>query len=165
MRHVFELDHGAHRAWLARHCATWRLLTDDGGVEVSLEMQPDGRGVLTFDGHAEPVAAAVDGDEVHVQIDGRTYTLRYRDPVEYHAIAADAGAEDVARAPMPGVVLSVAVAAGAPVAIGDPLLTIESMKLQTTIRASRDGTVAAVHVAAGQSFERDAALVTLRAAG
>jgi 3-methylcrotonyl-CoA carboxylase alpha subunit len=164
MRHIIELDHVAHRVWLARHGAAWRLLTDDGCAEMSLDLRPDGRGLLAFEGHAEPVAAAVDGDVVHVQIDGRAYALRYRDPVDYYAITADADAEDVASAPMPGVVLSVAVAAGAAVAIGDPLLTIESMKLQTTIRASRDGTVAAVHVAPGQSFERDTALVTLRAA-
>jgi len=37
------------------------------------------------------------------------------------------------------------------------------MKLETTIRAWHDGTVSAVHVTAGQSFERDAVLVTLAA--
>jgi biotin carboxyl carrier protein len=35
------------------------------------------------------------------------------------------------------------------------------MKLETTIRAWHDGLVADLHVAAGQSFDRDAILVTL----
>jgi biotin carboxyl carrier protein len=35
------------------------------------------------------------------------------------------------------------------------------MKLETAITAWRDGTVAAVHLAAGQTFDRDAPLVSL----
>ena len=56
-------------------------------------------------------------------------------------------------APMPGVVASVAVAAGRAVAAGDLLMTIEAMKMETALHAERDGTVAAVHVGAGQSVE------------
>ena len=40
-------------------------------------------------------------------------------------------------------------------------MVIESMKLETAIKAWRDGTVAAVHVGVGQTFERGAPLVTL----
>jgi len=39
---------------------------------------------------------------------------------------------------------------------------MESMKLETTIAAPREGIVQAVHVALGQTFERDAPLVTLK---
>ena len=56
-------------------------------------------------------------------------------------------------APMPGVVASVAVVAGRPVACGDLLMTIEAMKMETALHAERDGTVAALHVAPGQSVD------------
>ena len=56
-------------------------------------------------------------------------------------------------APMPGVVASMAVAAGRAVAAGDLLMTIEAMKMETALHAERDGTVAAIHVTAGQSVE------------
>jgi len=56
-------------------------------------------------------------------------------------------------APMPGVVASVAVSAGRPVAAGDLLMTIEAMKMETALHAERDGTVAALHVAPGQSVD------------
>ena len=52
-------------------------------------------------------------------------------------------------APMPGVVASVAVASGRSVVAGDLLMTIEAMKMETALHAERDGTVTALHVAAG----------------
>ena len=41
------------------------------------------------------------------------------------------------------------------------LMVIESMKLETSIRASQEGAVDRVHVREGESFDRDAVLVTL----
>ena len=57
-------------------------------------------------------------------------------------------------------VIAVAAEPGAQVQAGDTLMVIESMKLETAIKAPRDGVVATVTFAAGQSFERDAVLVT-----
>ncbi|UWQ21113.1 pyruvate carboxylase [Jannaschia sp. W003] len=62
-------------------------------------------------------------------------------------------------APMPGVVASVAVQAGAKVAKGDMLLTIEAMKMETGLHAERDGTVKAVHVAPGAQIDAKDLLV------
>ena len=56
-------------------------------------------------------------------------------------------------APMPGVVASLAVAEGRAVVSGDLLMTIEAMKMETALHAERDGTVAALHVTAGQSVD------------
>ena len=53
---------------------------------------------------------------------------------------------------MPGVVVSVAVKPGDTVEEGQPLLVIESMKLETTITAPRDGIIAEVPFATGASF-------------
>ena len=52
-------------------------------------------------------------------------------------------------APMPGVILEVLVAPGAPVRRGDPLLVLEAMKMRNTIRAARDAIVTEVAVAPG----------------
>jgi len=45
--------------------------------------------------------------------------------------------------------------------IGTVVAVIESMKLETAIRAAQDGIVEKIHVRAGESFDRAAALVTL----
>jgi pyruvate carboxylase len=64
-------------------------------------------------------------------------------------------------APMPGVVASVAVQAGASVKQGDLLLTIEAMKMETGIHAERDAVVSAVHVTPGGQIDAKDLLVEL----
>ena len=54
-------------------------------------------------------------------------------------------------APMPGMVVTVSVRAGQPVRPGDPLVSIEAMKMETQVRAERDGVVRAVHVKGGET--------------
>ena len=50
-------------------------------------------------------------------------------------------------------VASMAVGEGRAVVAGDLLVTVEAMKMETALHAERDGTVEAVHVAAGKSVE------------
>ncbi|TJZ90079.1 pyruvate carboxylase [Paracoccus gahaiensis] len=64
-------------------------------------------------------------------------------------------------APMPGVVASVAVTAGAKVSQGDMLLTIEAMKMETGLHADRDGTITALHVTPGQQIDAKDLLVEI----
>ena len=59
---------------------------------------------------------------------------------------AEAGNEAHVGAPMPGVVSTLAVAAGQAVKAGDVLLSIEAMKMETALHAERDGTIAEVLV-------------------
>ncbi|MFN3146818.1 MAG: pyruvate carboxylase [Paracoccaceae bacterium] len=62
-------------------------------------------------------------------------------------------------APMPGVVATIGVAAGAEVKEGDLLLTIEAMKMETGLHAERTARVKAVHVAAGDQIDAKDLLV------
>jgi len=68
--------------------------------------------------------------------------------------------EPVLRAPVPGRVLQVKVAAGAQVQAGDVLVVIEAMKMETPVVAPADGTVGEVHVAEGELVDQDQTLVT-----
>jgi 3-methylcrotonyl-CoA carboxylase alpha subunit len=165
MRHAFTIGGTDIEVWLARDGTGYRLSGDAGTARVDLMPAGDGAFSLVVDGLAQPVLLAIEGEDLHVHIAGRTHGLRHLDPTRRFADAESAGGGDVARAPMPGTVVRVDVAAGQAVVTGDSLLVIESMKLETTIRAWHDGVVAALHVAQGQSFDRDAPLVTVAAGG
>ena len=66
---------------------------------------------------------------------------------------ADPGNANHLPAPMPGLVSSVAVAEGQKVSEGDVLLTIEAMKMETSIHADRDGTIKSVVAPAGTQID------------
>ena len=61
---------------------------------------------------------------------------------------------------MPGVIATLAVKPGQTVASGDVLLSIEAMKMETTLHAERDGTVAEVLVAPGAAIDAKDLLLT-----
>jgi biotin carboxyl carrier protein len=161
MRHTLTIADAEHAVWLSRNGDGYALDVDGRAVAVALAPTGDRTWRLTVDGETTEIVLAGDGDLTHLHVDGASFTVRYTDPVVRHAGHAGGGADDVALAPMPGVAIAVHVAEGQDVARGTTLVVIESMKLETAIKAWRDGTVATVHVAAGQAFERGAALVTL----
>lgn len=66
---------------------------------------------------------------------------------------AEPGNDAHVAAPMPGVVSTVAVAAGQGVKAGDVLLSIEAMKMETALHAERDGTVAELLVRSGDQID------------
>lgn len=162
MRDAFLIGDAEHEAWLAR--------TGDGAyalhalgrvVPVALALDASGTGLLKVGAATLPVTVAARGDDVFVHLDGAAWRLTHRHPLLRAAAHAHAGADDEIRAPMPGTAVSVAVAPGDRVARGATLMVMESMKLETTITADRDATIAQVHVAAGRTFDRGALLVTL----
>ena len=63
------------------------------------------------------------------------------------------------RCPMPGLVLSIAVAEGQEVKAGETLAVIEAMKMENVLRADRDGIVRKVHAQPGDSLPVDAVIM------
>ena len=119
-------------------------------------IEPDGAGVIEVGGRTVRFRRLVERDTVHLVIDGQSLSIGLLGSREDEA---GAGACDGAvHAPMPGVVVEVFCAPGQSVAQGDLLMTIESMKLQSELKAPRDGVIAAVEFGVGGMFERDARL-------
>jgi propionyl-CoA carboxylase alpha chain len=61
--------------------------------------------------------------------------------------------------PMPGLVVSIAVAAGQEVKAGETLAVVEAMKMENVLRAERDGTVKSILVKPGDSLAVDAVIM------
>jgi pyruvate carboxylase len=75
---------------------------------------------------------------------------------------AEAGNANHVGAPMPGTVVTVAVAAGTKVVRGDTLVTLEAMKMEAAVRVDRDAEVVEVLVKPGQHVEAKDLLVVLK---
>jgi methylmalonyl-CoA carboxyltransferase small subunit len=83
-------------------------------------------------------------------------------PLVLKAPPSDFTPEDrICRSPIAGVVISVIAVPGQQVRKDDPLITIEAMKMQSTIGATMDGTVQAIRVNAGQPVKTGQVLVEL----
>jgi pyruvate carboxylase len=66
---------------------------------------------------------------------------------------AEAGNPAQVGAPMPGTVATVAAHVGQQMRRGDVLLTLEAMKMETTVRAERDGILKEILVGPGQQVD------------
>jgi pyruvate carboxylase len=56
-------------------------------------------------------------------------------------------------APMPGTIATVNVITGSKISQGDVLVTIEAMKMETSVRAERDGTIGEVITKPGEAVD------------
>lgn len=73
---------------------------------------------------------------------------------------AGGGGKGALKAPMPGVILEVNVKPGDKVTRGQQVAILDAMKMHNVVGAPRDGTIAEVCVAAGQSVAHGDVIVT-----
>jgi pyruvate carboxylase subunit B len=146
------------------------FVVDGRRVEASLSQEPGSAELhLTLDG--EPVVLGLDGHgaagwrvvhegathEVRVE-DERTRELRSRAPVPQRL-----GGAALLKAPMPGLVVRIAVHEGEVVAAGAGVLVLEAMKMENELKAPRAGVIKRLRVAAGQTVEKGAVLLEIGA--
>jgi biotin carboxyl carrier protein len=98
----------------------------------------------------------VAGIAVPVMLNGRRRYSRTDD-----AAGAELGPQRLS-APMPGKVVRVPVAIGDVVRARQPVMVVEAMKMENELRASRDGTVAEIHVREGMSVDAGALLIVIQ---
>jgi len=163
MHHAFKLGEAEHNLELSRALIGYRLHLADGTGPVNLHLEDDGSAVLTVNGHSEKVLVAMRGDDVFIHLGGVAYQLCYEHPLQRLAAQSQGSGEDHVRSPMPGSLVALHAKPGQSVARGETLLVMESMKMETTIIAPRDGVIEVVHFAVGQTFDRDALLLSLEA--
>jgi acetyl-CoA/propionyl-CoA carboxylase, biotin carboxylase, biotin carboxyl carrier protein len=102
---------------------------------------------------------AHDGGTVWVGRDGYEWSVRPASAAEARAGLSDGEL----RAPMPGQVLLVQASVGDRVRAGDPVVVLESMKMELVMSAPVDGAVAAVNVAVGDRVIVDQPLARVEA--
>ena len=136
----------------------WRMSVG-GGAPLDLSVPPEyvamvtalGDGRFAIEGRGTWLLAH-DGDVSWIGHGGAAWAVR---PVSAVDLAGDAAADGDVRAPMPGQVLLVHAQAGDRVAAGDPLVVLESMKMELVLTAPLDGEVAELTVAPGDKVAVD----------
>ncbi|PTM94326.1 acetyl-CoA carboxylase biotin carboxylase subunit [Mycoplana dimorpha] len=126
-------------------------------------LRSDGDGTVLADFGDRIVEAVVvrDGRAITLFAEGASHLFHTEEAAGLHGEEEAGG--DVLAAPMPGLVRLVAVAPGATVTKGDPLVTMEAMKMELVLNAPRDGVVEAVPVAPGDQVSEGAVLLRLAA--
>jgi acetyl-CoA/propionyl-CoA carboxylase biotin carboxyl carrier protein len=120
----------------------------------------DGAPALPSEEHT--FEAVLAGDTVHVDVAGRSTAFRIAPPPDVDAAARAAAAHGQAigggpvelLAPMPGSVLRVHAPVGGVVAAGDPVVTLEAMKMEHVVVSSIAGRIADVRVRAADQVTR-----------
>jgi len=125
------------------------------GEELSIDIEPGKTLLIRLLTVGEPHA---DGTRtVFFELNGQPRSVTVADKslegkIQRRPKAVVGDAREVG-APMPGLVVTVAVRPGDRVTKGQKLLSLEAMKMETTVHAERDGTVAEVLVAPGTPVE------------
>lgn len=115
----------------------------------------DDRGVYTIEleGKSYTVTVSPGGDITGVKVLSET---------EDHQSHVNTSQESLSvPSPLAGNVIEIVAVVGQQVAVGDPLLVMEAMKMETTISSPLDGTIASISASLGASVKVGEALIVL----
>ena len=134
--------------------------------EFEIELEPGKTLLVTCLAVGEPDS---DGYRtVFFELNGQPRTVRIADRALARAGAARRKADDAmpgqTGAPMPGLIVGVTVVPGQKVVGGDPLFTIEAMKMESTVYAEIAGVIEEIVAGAGQRVETHDLVVVIDAA-
>jgi acetyl/propionyl-CoA carboxylase alpha subunit len=109
-------------------------------------------------GHRRTARVAATGAMIHVLSEGTMFSFHAEPRFPEHVHQAVEGG---LVAPMPGKVVKILAAAGDAIVAGAPLVVLEAMKMEHTVRAPDAGTVRALHVAVGDQVDADRLLAVV----
>ena len=121
---------------------------------------------LDFEGeehHGEVISDLSEAQQLVLKINHRVFHIRKKHALDelIHQLGMDKPKVRKIKsfnAPMPGRIINVLVAVGEDVDAGTPLISLEAMKMENTLKSSGIGKVKTIHVAAGAVVEKGAAL-------
>jgi acyl-CoA carboxylase subunit alpha len=134
-------------SWSRTGASAYRARVFDSTVTAQVLSSAPGVIRIEIDGVQRAFRIAEAGDElyVHSSLGARVIIRPSRHPMP-HASSEQASANS----PMPGKVLKILVETGQKVSAGDPLIILEAMKMEHTMRAALDGVVESILVGAGE---------------
>ncbi len=136
-----------------------------GAHEYAFTSSPAGSGGfdLTLDGARSHVAAVVEGHELYLRTRNGRFDLHWVDT--FGGDDEEQVGEDKIVAPLPGTVVALLAEVGATLEKGAPILTLEVMKMEQTLRAQFAGVLKAIKCKVGDIVQEGAELAEIEPAG
>ena len=159
-----DLGRGVHEVDIVRERDGGYVAGIEGG-EQRFEVDELGRDTIRFrtDGLMESAIFFRDGDRLHILHRGATIAVRDL-TLAAPEFAAAAGGDGKVRAAMNGRVVAVLVKPGELVTLGQPVMTLEAMKMEHVHTAGVAGTVSAIDVSEGEQVTTGKIVVEIAAA-
>lgn len=122
---------------------------------VNLGALQNGKMVLNLKGKNRPVILV----DTHYVVDGQEFRIDAPKRMRKQTKLVDHGQM---KSPMPGKILKILVKVGDVVAIGTPILVMEAMKMEHTIKASKAGTIEKINFKEGEQVAGGVELVNVK---
>jgi 3-methylcrotonyl-CoA carboxylase alpha subunit len=134
-----------------REIAFASSVTDDAGFD------------LTLDGAKSHVVAVIEGHELYLRTRNGRFELHWVDP--FGGDDEEQVGEDKIAAPLPGTVVALLADVGAMLEKGAPILTLEVMKMEQTLRAPFAGVLKAIKCKVGDIVQEGVELAEVEPVG
>ncbi|MGY8665575.1 acetyl/propionyl/methylcrotonyl-CoA carboxylase subunit alpha [Bradyrhizobium sp. UFLA05-109] len=118
---------------------------------------------LTLDGVKTAVTAVIDGHKLYLRTRNGRFDLHWVDP--FGGESEEHVGEDKIAAPLPGTVVAVLAEEGAKLEKGAPILTLEVMKMEQTLRAPFAGVLKAIKCKVGDIVQEGVELAEVEPIG
>lgn len=160
---AFRVGHGPEQTIILNYGSGPSTLVI-GERELAFAITPkDGGFDLTLDGVKSHVTAVIAGHELYLRTRNGRFDLHWVDPFGGET-EEQAGAEKIA-APLPGTVVAVLAEEGARLEKGAPILTLEVMKMEQTLRAPYSGVLKSIKCKVGDIVQEGVELAVVEPSG
>ena len=161
-----ELDHGIHDLEIVRERdGTYVANIDGGACRFAIDELRHDAIRFRVNGVMESARFLRDLDKLYILHRGVTLSVRDLTLAAPAATAAASGGDGKVRAAMSGRVVAVLVKPGERVAAGQPVMTLEAMKMEHVHTAPISGTISAIDVAEGEQLTAGRIVVEIEAEG
>jgi 3-methylcrotonyl-CoA carboxylase alpha subunit len=161
---VFAFRHGQaeHKVTLSYGSGPATLSISGHELEFAHSAGDDGGLDLVLDGMRSHIAAVIEGHELYLRTRNGRFDLHWVDP--FGGDDEEQVGEDKIVAPLPGTVVALLAEVGATLEKGAPILTLEVMKMEQTLRAPFAGVLKAIKCKVGDIVQEGVELAEIEPA-
>ncbi len=159
-RYIVTVDDKEFDLTLSKQDSCFIVVSKGVEYRIAAEKLTDRKFLFKINDNTSEIDISRNGDHLDLFLEGKDVNVTV-EPYNLAELKKRAGLalgavkEKIIRAPMPGLILSLAVKSGDSIKKGETLLIIEAMKMENIIRANADGRIKDIFVAQGRAVEKN----------